>query len=128
VLLAGALLLALVHPALAGHPLQPPLLTIDAESLRTLTAAGRPVVTIDVRSLDDYRTGRLPGARSIPLSSLIARRGEVPADSLVVLYGAAGLDEATTAYRYLRSNGHPNVVVLEGGFAGWKAHGYGIEQ
>ena len=125
---ALATLLALAAPAVAGHPWVPPLLTIDPESLRRLTGEGRPVLAVDLRPLEAYRTGRLPGARSIPLSSLTGRRSEVPADALVVLYGAQGLDEATTAYRYLRSTGHANVVVLEGGFAAWQAHGYGVER
>jgi rhodanese-related sulfurtransferase len=123
-----AALLAVAGPAAAGHPWVPPLLTIDAGSLRGLTAEGRPVVAVDLRPAEAFRGGRLPGARSIPLSSLTARRGEVPADALVVLYGAAGLDEATTAYRYLRAAGHTNVVVLEGGFAAWQAQGYGVER
>jgi rhodanese-related sulfurtransferase len=125
---ALAALLALAAPARAGHPWVPPLLTIDPESLRRLTGEGRPVLAVDLRPLEAYRTGRLPGARSIPLSSLTGRRSEVPADTLVVLYGAVGLDEAATAYRYLRSAGHANVVVLEGGFAAWQAHGYGVER
>ena len=120
-------LLALAGPAAAGHPWTPPLLTIDAASLRQLTEAGRPVLAVDVRPPEAYAGGRLPGARSIPLSSLVARQREVPADALVVLY-AAGLDEAATAYRYLRSAGHTNVFVLEGGFAAWQAHGYGVER
>jgi rhodanese-related sulfurtransferase len=121
-------LLALAGPAAAGHPWTPPLLTIDPESLRRLTTEGRPVLAVDVRPSEAYREGRLPGARSIPLSSLTARRAEVPGDAVVVLYGATGLDEATTAYRYLRSQGHANVFVLEGGFDAWRAHGFGVER
>jgi rhodanese-related sulfurtransferase len=120
--------LGLGDPAAAGHPWQPPLLTIDAESLHRLTATGRPVLAVDLRSSEAYQDGRLPGARSIPLSSLTVRRREVPADALVVLYGADGLDDAATAYRYLRAAGHGNVFVLEGGFAAWQAQGYGVER
>ncbi len=127
-LVALLALLTLGEPAAAGHPWQPPLLTIDAESLQRLTTAGRPVLAVDVRPTEVYRTGRLPGARSIPLSSLTARRREVPSDALVVLYGADSLEEATTAYRYLRSAGHANVFVLEGGFAAWQAQGFGVER
>ena len=121
-------LLLLGGPAAAGHPWQPPLLTIDPESLQRLTVSGRPVLAVDVRPAEKYRGGRLPGARSIPLSSLVARRREVPSDGLVVLYGADSLEEATTAYRYLRAAGHANVFVLEGGFTAWQARGYGVER
>jgi rhodanese-related sulfurtransferase len=121
-------LLALAGPAAAGHPWLPPLLTIDADSLQRLTTAGRPLLAVDVRPAEAYQDGRLPGARSIPLASLTTRRSEVPADTLVVLYGADGLEEATTAYRYLRAAGHANVFVLEGGLAAWRARGYGVER
>ena len=121
-------LLLLGRPAGAGHAWTPPLLTIDAASLQRLTAAGRAVLAIDVRSEDAFASGRLPGARSIPLSSLTVRQREVPLDTLTILYGADGVEEATVAYRYLRAAGHTNVFVLEGGFAGWRAQGYGVEK
>jgi rhodanese-related sulfurtransferase len=108
----------LQSPAVAGHPWHAALLTIDAESLQRLTAAGRPVVAVDVRPPEAYRGGRLPGARSIPLSSLGTRRGEIPSEPLVVLYGAEGLLAA----------GHANVFVLEGGFAAWRARGDDVER
>jgi rhodanese-related sulfurtransferase len=127
-LVLAVALFAPLAPASAGHPWTPPLLTIDAESLRGLAATGRPLLAVDVRPLEAYEGGRLPGARSIPLSSLTARRGEVPADALVVLYGATGVEEAKIAYRYLRSTGHASVVVLEGGFDAWQAQGYGVER
>jgi rhodanese-related sulfurtransferase len=113
-LLLLVVILGAASPARAGHPWMPPLLTIDAESLQRMNTPGaRAVVAVDVRPTAAYQDGRLPGARSIPLSSLSTRRGEVPANALVVLYGAAG---------------HANVFVLEGGFAGWQAQGYAIER
>jgi rhodanese-related sulfurtransferase len=127
-LVVASVLVAVAAPAGAGHPRTPPLLTIDAASLQHLTATGRPVLTVDVRTLEAYANGRLPGARSIPLPSLVARQRELPADRIVVLYGGDGLEDATTAYRYLRAAGHSNVFVLEGGFVAWQSHGYGVER
>jgi rhodanese-related sulfurtransferase len=127
-LLLPALVLTLTAPAAADHAWMPALLTIDADSLRRITAEGRAVAVIDVRSAEAFRGGRLPGAHSIPLPTLIPRHGEVPGGPIVVLYGASGLDDAATAYRYLRSVGHTNVFVLEGGFSGWQARGYAIER
>jgi rhodanese-related sulfurtransferase len=127
-LVVALALVAVAGPAGARHPWTPPLLTIDAASLQHLAATGRPVLTVDVRALEAFSKGRLPGARSIPLPSLVARQGELPADKIVVLYGSDGLEEATTAYRYLRAAGHSNVFVLEGGFVAWQSHGYGVER
>jgi rhodanese-related sulfurtransferase len=128
--LAAALtvLLALAAPAVAGHPAAPAVLTIDPASLERLAAAGRPLAVIDVRPVAAYARGRLPGARSIPLDTLVPRRDEVPDAGIVVLYGAERVDEAAAAYRYLRAAGRDGVFVLEGGFAGWQARGYGVER
>jgi rhodanese-related sulfurtransferase len=126
--LALLILLAFTKPAAAGHPWSSAVLTIDAESLQQLAGQGRPVLTVDVRSPEAYQAGRLPGARSIPLTALTAQQRELPDDGLVVLYGADNVDEVSAAFRYLRSAGRTNVVVLEGGFAAWRAHGYQVER
>ena len=126
-LAALVLVAAAVTPAGGGHPQSGPLLTIDPASLQRLRDEGRPLALIDVRPAGAYARGRLPGARSIPLDALVPRRSEVPAAAIVVLYGAEGVDEAASAARYLRTTGHTAVFVLEGGFAGWQAHGLGVE-
>jgi rhodanese-related sulfurtransferase len=128
VLAALTLVAVAAGPAAGSHPLQGPLLTIDPASLQRLEAEGRPLALIDVRPAEAWQRGRLPGARSIPIDTLIPRRGEVPAAGIVILYGADGVDEAAAAARYLRTAGHAAVFVLEGGFTGWQARGLGIER
>jgi rhodanese-related sulfurtransferase len=127
--LLGALALVALTaaPATGSHPQSGPVLTIDPASLQRLRAENRPIALIDLRPPDAYARERLPGARSIPLEALVPRRGEVPAAAIVVLYGADTVDEAAPAARYLRGTGHAAVFVLEGGFAGWKARGLGVE-
>jgi rhodanese-related sulfurtransferase len=125
---ALALVLVLPTPAAADHAWASALLTIDPDSLQQLSAAGRSVAVIDVRPEEAYRGGRLPGARSIPLPALVLRLGEIPPGAFVVFYGADGLQDAATAYRYLRGSGRQNVFVLEGGFAAWRAKGYSVER
>jgi rhodanese-related sulfurtransferase len=126
--LALLVLLAFGRPAAAGHPWGAVILTIDAESLEQLAAQGRPVLTVDVRAPEAFQAGHLPGARSMPLSVLTAQERELPDDGLVVLYGADNVDEVSAAFRYLRSAGRRNVVVLEGGFAAWRARSYQVER
>ena len=120
-------LLAVGRPAAAGHPWGPAILTIDPDSLDQLAAQGRPVHVVDVRAPEAFQAGRLPGARSMPLPVLTTQQRELPDDGLVVLYGADSVDEVAAAFRYLRSTGRRNVVVLEGGFAAWRAQGYRVE-
>jgi rhodanese-related sulfurtransferase len=121
VLLAGG------RPAAAGHPWGPVILTIDPDSLEQLAAQGRPVLVVDVRAHEAFQPAVCPG-RSIPLTALAARQRELPPDRLVVLYGADSVDEAAAAFRYLRSTGRTNIVVLEGGFAAWRTGGYRVER
>jgi thiosulfate/3-mercaptopyruvate sulfurtransferase len=64
----------------------------------------------------------------MPLTALTARQRELPDGGLVVLYGADSVDEAAAAFRYLRGAGRTNVVVLEGGFAAWRAGGFEVER
>ena len=47
------------------------------EELRAASDAGR-IVVIDVRPVDEYVAGHLPGARSIPLDELASRTGGDP--------------------------------------------------
>jgi len=126
--LALLVVLALARTAGGGHPWTTPVLTIDAESLRQLTQQGRPVLAVDVRPPEAFRAGRLPGARSMPLTALTTQQRELSDGGLVVLYGADSVDEAAAAFRYLRSVGRTNVVVLEGGFAAWRAGGFEVER
>lgn len=127
--LLGALTLALLAaaPAAASHPASAPVLTIDAASLQRLRTENRRVELIDVRPAEAFARARLPGARSIPLDTLVPRQREMSPAAIVVLYGAETVDEAAPAARYLRTTGHPAVFVLEGGFAGWQARGLGVE-
>jgi len=47
---------------------------------------GGEVTLLDVRPVEEYRAGHLPGARSIPLPELRARLREIPRDREVVAY------------------------------------------
>lgn len=130
--LAAAVLaaaLALVPEAApAEHPGYFPVLTIDPESLKQLIDEGRRPVAIDLRPPAAYRDGRLPGARSLPLEQVTARADEIPRQGLVVLYCACRFDQIGAAYQELRRRQWNNVLVLEEGFAGWRARGYPIER
>lgn len=68
--------------------------------------ASGEVTLLDVRPREEYRAGHLPGARSIPLDELPARRGELPPDREVVAYCRGPYcSMAADAVAVLRSNG-----------------------
>jgi rhodanese-related sulfurtransferase len=125
---AAALALAAL-PALAqaDHAFVP-VLSIDAESAKTLMDRGEAVQPLDLRSPTEFRAGRLPHARSLPLRELHARADEVPARGIVVLYCACPRDELLRAYQFLRGHRHLNVYVLEGDIDAWRQSGYALER
>ena len=44
------------------------------------------VFVVDVRSEDSYNTGHIRGSKSIPLTDIDKRSGELPKDKLIVTY------------------------------------------
>ena len=123
----GALLVLVATPAQADHAWAP-VLTIDAESAKSLMDSGKPVEPLDLRPEVEFRSGRLPRARSLPLVELRERVEEIPRRGLVVLYCACGSDELLRAYHFLKGRRYGNVYVLEGGIEGWQRLGYPLEQ
>jgi rhodanese-related sulfurtransferase len=121
--LAGLLL---AGPASAGHP-DAPLQVISLADLKTQLDAGRRPILVDLRSAEEFRQGRLPGARSIPIRELRRRYREIPRGP-VVLYCECPRDELEAAYRLLVSQGAEQVQGLEEPFARWVARGYPLER
>jgi rhodanese-related sulfurtransferase len=123
-LLIGALSLA--SSAHADHARFGPVLTIDPESARALLARGG-VAALDLRPAADFRAGRLPGARSLPLGTLASRLDEVP-DDVVILYSDGPIEPVLGAYHLIRPRRHRAMYVLEGGFDAWRQLGYQTER
>jgi rhodanese-related sulfurtransferase len=119
--------LALAAPARADHARYGPVLTIDAESARTLLERGG-VATIDLRSERDFRAGRLPGAHSLPLPTLASHLEALPAADVLILYGDGPADRVLAAYHVIRPRRAGAVYVLEGGFDAWRRMGYPLER
>lgn len=97
---------------------------------------------------DDYRSGHIPGAMFIDLDADVSgppgRGGRHPLPDLAVFRGAmraagVSVERPVVVYDYgdgmaaarlwwtLRWAGHPNVRVLDGGFAAWERAGQPIE-
>lgn len=105
---------------------------------------------LDVRKAEAYATGHLPGAANLDVDSLSETRDGVIGmlklrDDLLPLLAAAGVDPARTVVVYggmekadevkqitrmfwaLEYMGYPNVRLLNGGLAKWKAEGMPVE-
>lgn len=121
----GALTAGAVH---ASHPLYGPVLTIDPDSLKRLYDERRGPLPVDLRPPAEYGRSHLPGARSVPLTELAARAGEIPPTAVVVLYCACPPNDVFRAYHLLKSRDYPRVFVLEEGLTGWAGRGYPLER
>jgi hydroxyacylglutathione hydrolase len=100
-----------------------PQLTID--SLRDrLSSNGQRV--LDVRSLDEWEHGHIPGAIHIPLGLLRSRLGEIPRNAEIVVHCQAGTRSAIAA-SILQQNGI-KASILSGGFSEWERSGGDIER
>ncbi|MFF9126318.1 ArsR/SmtB family transcription factor [Streptomyces sp. NPDC014889] len=93
--------------------------TVTREELRTRAEAGQ-VVLLDVRPVEEYRAGHIPGAVSIPVGELAARVGELPEDAEVVVYCRGEYCVlAHDAVRLLTENGR-RAVRLGDGMLEWR--------
>ncbi len=124
-------------------------------TLAGLVDGARPPVVLDVRwtlaggpGEEDYLAGHLPSARFVNLDTELAdpagaggrhplpgperfaaamRRLGVRNDGTVVVYDAGNATAAARAWWLLRRLGHPDVRVLDGGFAAWRRAGQPVE-
>jgi len=91
--------------------------------------AKAPSVLVDVRELDEYNQGYIPGALYIPRGKLELRIEEaVPQrDTDLVLYCAGG-NRSALAAKTLADLGYTRVRSLAGGFGAWKQTGGAVDR
>ncbi len=78
------------------------------------SALGADALLIDVRPPDGFATGTLPGAKNVPLPSLLDQLGDTDSAQRVVLVCRSGAT-STKASEMLTAAGFTDVVNLEGG-------------
>ncbi len=88
---------------------------------RRLTGNGGLVV-VDVRAPGEREQKRIEGSLHIPLSRLLDRVAEIPADRPVLVHCAGGY-RSSIAASLLQRAGRTNVSELAGGIAAWEAAG-----
>jgi molybdopterin/thiamine biosynthesis adenylyltransferase/rhodanese-related sulfurtransferase len=95
--------------------------------LDRIEGADRPLL-LDVRELDEWQEGHLPGAIHVPRGNLESRiEALVPDKSReVVVYCAVGARSAFAA-KSLAELGYESASSLMGGFTDWKRNGYPFE-
>ena len=101
---------------------------IDAASANALLAGPTPPALIDVRELDEWEQGHLPGATHVVRGFLESRIEQVVPDHAtpVIVYCAGGARSAFGA-KALLDLGYTDVLSLAGGFTDWKRNGFDVK-
>jgi molybdopterin/thiamine biosynthesis adenylyltransferase/rhodanese-related sulfurtransferase len=86
-------------------------------------------VLVDVREIEEFGGGHIPGAKHVPKSYLESRiEGAAPDRSQhVILYCQSGNRSAWAARTMLDDLGYEHVESMTGGFTLWKDRGYEVE-
>jgi len=101
---------------------------VDITEARDLLAADDRPLVVDVRELDEWTEGRIPGAIHIPRGNLESRIEQAAPDHSqpILLYCAAG-NRSAFAAKSLEELGYESVVSLAGGYTDWKRSGLPTE-
>lgn len=78
---------------------------------------------LDVRTDEEWASGRIPGSLHVPMHQVIARLDEI-GDRVLCVCAVGGRSAQVTAY--LRGHGR-EALNVEGGVHGWAAQGGSIE-
>ena len=119
-------LLSQARIARTGHDSVPDVIALQPDYVKRLMDAGETLVLIDLRKPGEYRSGHLPGARSLPITELDRRFAEIPRSPRVILYCACPIEDIATAFTFLRTKGYANHAILEGGFDSWLRQRYPV--
>ena len=96
---------------------------IEASQLAEKIAAGFKVV--DVREVDEYTDGHIPGAIHVPLQTVPDNLESFRSDQDVFVVCQVG-GRSGKACQYLIDQGVTNVVNVAGGTSGWILLGNGV--
>lgn len=90
---------------------------VTARDARHLLARNE-VTILDVRNVDEYARGHIPGSRNVPLGRLTRRSHEMPAGKPILVTCESGGRSAIAA-SLLEAGGHTVVIDILDGFSGW---------
>jgi rhodanese-related sulfurtransferase len=95
--------------------------------LRSLLAQDQPLQLVDVREYAEFASGRIPGARLLPLGELQRGAAELDRSRPVVCVCRSGKRSAQ-AVEKLAALGFDQVQQLDGGLTAWEQAGFPLEK
>ncbi|MGE5405082.1 MAG: rhodanese-like domain-containing protein [Candidatus Saccharibacteria bacterium] len=116
-----ALYLLVIAPSIvgkAGPEGQRLKIYVEPSKLKKLINEGREDIwIIDVRPINDYEEGHIPGAKSFPYSTIETRLEELPGDKYLILYCRTGIRVELTI-NSLKKHGYTKYLNW-GGYTRW---------
>lgn len=112
----------------AAKPSGPALAVLASTMSVTEAAALRDdgAFVLDVREPDEWASGHIPDATSIPLGQLASRVGELDREQRIVVVCRSG-NRSAAGRDILLEAGFPAVTSVEGGMIDWASAGLPIE-
>lgn len=92
----------------------------DVQSLKTALKDPEATTLLDVRTMNEFKTKRIPGAVHIPLRELAERHDELSKAKPIIIHCAGGY-RSSSAMSMLRAEGFEDVTDLIGGINAWVA-------
>jgi len=84
-----------------------------------------PFVVIDVRTVEEFKSGHIKGARLMPVDVLEKHFADIPRDKQVYVYCHSGKRSAKAA-KMLIEHGFTRIENIQGGIEAWKDAGYEV--
>jgi rhodanese-related sulfurtransferase len=101
---------------------------LSPRELKDRQDRGELLYLLDVRQLDEYRAGHVPGARFCPgTQTALLVECFVGVKNAAIVTMCDGRARGILAAALLKSMGYPRVCVLDGGTTAWAAHGFALE-
>jgi rhodanese-related sulfurtransferase len=92
---------------------------LTAEEVKTIRDTGTDVVYLDVRELNEWNLGRIPGAVHLSRGNLESRiEALVTRERRIIIYCARG-NRSALAADTLQQMGYEQVASMSDGWAGW---------
>ncbi|NOK61356.1 MAG: rhodanese-like domain-containing protein [Chloroflexi bacterium AL-W] len=85
------------------------------------------VFVLDVREVDEYTAGHIPGVTHIPMNDVPARLEEIPTDKTVIVTCRSG-NRSSQITTFLQDQGYTNIHNMQGGILAWQEAGYPVER
>lgn len=104
--------------------------SVDAAELKAWMDAGRDMVVLDSRPLEEFHRMSIPGGINVPGGELAYRIGDlVPDPGTTIVVNCAGRTRSIMGAESLRRAGVPNrVVALRNGTMGWELAGLVVDR